>query len=848
MKAWLPALLFLAMMPAAFPSSCPGCEEIASAPPTGIFVLVHDSEAANRSLELVAYYENESASPRRQPLNDTILIIEVSNASGQLDLRKTYTDDNGTAWFSFSGLDKSCLSFKVLYCPYCVPPESNCSGFRQCLNLSRIQSDATDASGIQDAADARAPDTLNPSIYLPDIATASWCPPPEPMHATPEFCLPLILIFSVLCGALYLTGKNPFSGFNIGGVRPGQHLRYQARARGWSLNVTQMASTAVSLGQSIGTLAESPEKFAQQEASAIESRATMGMSRVHTTIQDRKKGGVADKAAKAGGKEAGKKAAQSGGSAAVLAGGPKGGVQAGGGGYAGRQVVGRLGESGLASAEGVKALPEAIGRLALFVVMSSSIGRVVDSAISAGTGKGLLSLVSEKLEGRAMELEEAKSQRAAMDGHVPSTDSEGNDRIVDVKREIAIKDNDGKPAGREIIYADRSGKSSDGEMRVRYDAQGNVEWTQLNMLSADGKVETYRISSIGDGKHEVSKMDPATGAPALHLYGAEAEKIALAATSNQISDLTRPGASAKDFLEVDYAIFKEAKADVDRKIASMESDALRDANNSLNGQIDKNKEDKDAMDALRDKYAADTLAAAMGVDEAAARGMAFGARPADVLSTVSEAMEKAGLTPGTEVTVDKVNAYKEAIGASDLPDFAKGAVIGIGVGDRLKDMYEAGKMMQPEHTGDLLSKPPAMEFMRDPSQFGPQYADTKFSNEFKIDSIQYERSLEVQSYASQGANPAYKPEPVSESQKAAASLGLAHLPGYDGTKAEDRDFSRENDEFQARVRHEADAAVAKIAFSALPAEKFPKESQNEVIDALLSRDRERLKAAFGGKD
>jgi hypothetical protein len=225
-----------------------------------------------------------------------------------------------------------------------------------------------------------------------------------------------------------------------------------------------------------------------------------------------------------------------------------------------------------------------------------------------------------------------------------------------------------------------------------------------------------------------------------------------------------------------------------------------------------------------------------------------GARPADVLSAVSGAMDKAGLTPGSEVTVDKVNAYKEAIGASDLPDFAKGAIIGLGVGEGMKDLYEGGKMMQPEHTGDLLSKPPAMEFMRDPSQYGPQYADTKFSNEFKMGSIQYERSLEVQSFASQGANPAYGPEPVPEGQKAAAALGLSHLPGYDGKKPEDRDFSAENDAFQASVRHEADATVAKIAFESLPADKFPKESQNEVIDALLARDRERLKAAFGGKD
>ena len=155
MRFWLPAALLLLLEAISFAATaCPGCQEIASAPPSGIFVLVRDSQESNRSLEIVAYYENESASPRRQPLRDSILIVEITNSTGLEVLRKTYTDANGTAAFSFTGWDKSCLNFKVLYCPYCLPADSDCAGFRQCLNFSHIESGAANAGEIEDAADA----------------------------------------------------------------------------------------------------------------------------------------------------------------------------------------------------------------------------------------------------------------------------------------------------------------------------------------------------------------------------------------------------------------------------------------------------------------------------------------------------------------------------------------------------------------------------------------------------------------------------------------------------------------------------------------------------------------------
>ncbi|MCI0503212.1 hypothetical protein L0Y65_00705 [Candidatus Micrarchaeota archaeon] len=852
MKLWLPAVLLLLFLMPSFHSDgnteCPECQEMVGAPSTGIFVLVHDSEPANRYLEVVAYYDNASASPRRQPLKDSILIVEITNATGLQVLQKTYTDGNGTAVFKFNDWDDSCLNFKVLYCPYCVPPESSCPGFSQCLNFSHIETGVASASEIDDAADAKPPASQNTARYLPQVGTATWCPPPPPLQGTPEFCLPLILIFSLLCGALYMTGRNPFSGFNISSVRPGKHIRYQARGRGWSLNVTQMASTAVSIGQSIGTLASNPEEFKRQEASAIASRATMGMSQVHTAVQGKKKSDAAAKSAKAGGKEGGKaSAAPAGKGGVVQAGGSKGGIQSGGGLYGGNAVVGRLGEAGLFSSEGVKALPEALGRMAMFVVMSSSIGRVVDSLIYATAGKALITLV---FENRSMELADAKGQKAAMDGHVPYTDSEGNDRIADVKREAAITDKDGNVIGREVVFADSTGKSADGELTVRFDNKGNVEWSQFSLRGADGNTETFRVSAVPEGLYDVSKVDPKTGIILSHVLGADADRAAGFARDNPLSEIARPGTDANRFLD-EYATFKEARNDIDNTIASLQARELQKTNEGLNDRAKENPEDHAALEGLRDEYAASAVAGTLGMDARDLPKATGGADPSEMASAVSRAVEAMGAGPGQGampgITLDMADKYRQSIMESSLPDAAKTRLAQLGP-DKISELSEAGRLVQPEHTGDLMSTDAGKMFMREPSAFGPNFAGTTFSNEFKAGAIEYERGLEVQSSVGRSATPGYEEEKPSAGQTAAMYAGMAKFPAYNGRRPENKNFSAENDDFSASIGHEADAIVARTALENLPADKFPKSSQNEAIDALLHRDRERLKAAFGGKD
>ncbi len=230
---------------------CIGCEELAGLPQANLLTEMREAET---TLKITAYYENTSATPPRQPIQDSVLIVEITNSTGLKELYIIYTNDKGEAPFDFSAWSEGCINFKVLYCPFCIPDAPEC-GFIECLTFANIRTEAgyygnigsteiTNLSDIPDAIGTTKPFPLNDSQYLPEIKTANYCPPPPPLTETPALCLPLLIIFSLLAGSLYLTGRNPFAGFNIGAPRIGKHIRYQARGRGYYLSGMAVASAA----------------------------------------------------------------------------------------------------------------------------------------------------------------------------------------------------------------------------------------------------------------------------------------------------------------------------------------------------------------------------------------------------------------------------------------------------------------------------------------------------------------------------------------------------------------------------------------------------------------------------
>ena len=242
-----------------YAQDCPSCDAFLNRPQAKVLVAAdQDTHVA----QINVYYDDSTATPSRQPVNDSIVLVELTNSSGLKYLYKTYTDSSGSATFDFTQWDKACVNIKILYCPFCNVAGGDC-GFAQCINYSNIHNETgyykdidyagipggaiTSPDGIPSWGSAPAPSPLNSQLYFPDLTTMAYCAPPGPQSETPAFCLPLVIIFALLSGALYMTGRNPFASFNLSGSRVGKHIRYQARGRGFSMNVSSVA-TAVSSG------------------------------------------------------------------------------------------------------------------------------------------------------------------------------------------------------------------------------------------------------------------------------------------------------------------------------------------------------------------------------------------------------------------------------------------------------------------------------------------------------------------------------------------------------------------------------------------------------------------------
>ncbi|MDD5171786.1 MAG: hypothetical protein PHF60_02000 [Candidatus ainarchaeum sp.] len=248
---------------------CVSCSELANASQANILAQLND---VGKTLEISAYYEAIGETPSRKPIGNAPIIVEVSNPKTNLKwIYKTYTDAEGDAPpFSFSSMvtSDSCVNLKALYCPFCEPTDPVC-GFKECMQFAGMHIEAgyytnipaaiNSSEDVPVASGVTVPSEINPERYLPQLASADYCSPPPPLTTTPAMCLPLLIIFSLLSGALYLTGKNPFTGFNLGGQRIGKHIQYQARGRGYS---AALASAGMSLASTISSTAKAGKEGA----------------------------------------------------------------------------------------------------------------------------------------------------------------------------------------------------------------------------------------------------------------------------------------------------------------------------------------------------------------------------------------------------------------------------------------------------------------------------------------------------------------------------------------------------------------------------------------------------------
>ena len=150
------------------------------------------------------------------------------------------------------------------------------------MNFAGIETSYTAPEDVPLAEGVSAPalSSLNNNTYLPSSRTITYVPPPPEATGatTPAFCLPLILIFALLGGAMLYTGRNPFRGFAISTPRVGRHIRYTPTGRGYSLDTKRVAmsiQSAVSEAKGIGK-AKSEGMSTAEAVGAVSFQAEKG--------------------------------------------------------------------------------------------------------------------------------------------------------------------------------------------------------------------------------------------------------------------------------------------------------------------------------------------------------------------------------------------------------------------------------------------------------------------------------------------------------------------------------------------------------------------------------------------
>ncbi len=643
----LPVLLALMLVCplslSAEPPECATCEQLTVAPQTGIFVMLNDLDYSNQTIEIVAFYENASASPPRQPLHDTIVLVEVSNPTGLNELRKTYTDAEGKASFRFNAWNTTCLNFKVMYCPYCIPTDVECEGFKQCVKFANLDTEATNADGVDTASDAVLPAELNYDKYLPSVATGpSWCPPPEPLSATPAICFPLILLFSLLSGALYLTGRNPFMGFNIGSMRIGQHVRYQARGRGFSMNFTQVISAVASVAQSAKAGTFSAEG-AKKESKAAWGRSAFGLGGlasgtggIRDTLKrrsDMRAGGAA--AAKKGqrGSAGGSSAAQGGASQRMGAGGVSAEATGAMQGTSGRDILGgtSIFDKSMWSASNLYGFGTLL-RLATFVALGTTLGRAIDSIIFASSGKSGMEMMVNHLtdHGRtAMEL--SATINAARGEHSGWMVDRGDGTLVEMRQPPMepgdTRDENGiirnaagearfiviaqsNVAGETTPAGERNGMLANREVTITFDREDRVSSLQMNVFINGQAIDVRVTGTPGSPVFETqtspgqwARMDESDRATFSQAFGA----------FTSLPMQYQPGMPGAGQLVDQYASTMSGLSMIMQNAQQQIQLAREEQADRINSQLGQDPDSRTAVTSVRYDVAAEALGLALGI-------------------------------------------------------------------------------------------------------------------------------------------------------------------------------------------------------------------------------------------
>ncbi len=230
-----------------FNAGCEECENIGNYLMSDLSTSV---DKANTKIKIILYTENSSGS--RIFMRGIPLLVLVKNATYE-NLSKVVTDENGSAYFSYSPWKNSAMEYTIMYCCF----YEDC-GFDKCLRGgTKISPEYIEKHGIYDINSV--PDA-SPNQPIINYTQAYVYPAIERLGLSPEqnkgllkgqeaFCIPVFLLFGLLLAALHYAGKNPFGFFDFSPLRLGSHIKYNPRGmqRGFKITAQGIKGAAEGL-------------------------------------------------------------------------------------------------------------------------------------------------------------------------------------------------------------------------------------------------------------------------------------------------------------------------------------------------------------------------------------------------------------------------------------------------------------------------------------------------------------------------------------------------------------------------------------------------------------------------
>lgn len=268
---------FLFLLPLAFTATSECCPNIDDYLAPKMLSIINEQ---TKSFEVSVFVENFSNvdEPTIAAKNTPIFIYVYSDnlEKTKIDFQKGYTDDSGLIVFNYASYQEYAdkviddpisgekvqyaVNIKFLYCPL----ECACS---ECFSGLGVPLDTIIPAGedqvkyLNETMSSLSEKPLSPQspfYLLPTYTTEKLLPTPPKKELVPPFCLPIALIFALLGGAMYITGRNPFSGFDFTTPRMKSHFKYSPTGRGQYISLTSVVMA--------GFTAKSEKKAAAQQA------------------------------------------------------------------------------------------------------------------------------------------------------------------------------------------------------------------------------------------------------------------------------------------------------------------------------------------------------------------------------------------------------------------------------------------------------------------------------------------------------------------------------------------------------------------------------------------------------